>query len=105
MDLVIWMEHDLKENTSRARAGAGTYCLENETKKPCSKNPWDPPKPIKEENFWQSKSPKPSPKGDQLTNNNRFMVCNPRIIENLRKWKDEGWIKVQNADIFQKNSL
>ena len=24
------------------------------------------------------------------------------IIENLRKWEDEGWMKVQNADIFQK---
>ena len=24
------------------------------------------------------------------------------IIENLRKWEDEGWMKVQNTDIFQK---
>ena len=30
------------------------------------------------------------------------MVCNPRNNQNLRKWEDKGWMKVQNADIFQK---
>ena len=24
------------------------------------------------------------------------------IIKNLRKWEDEGWMRIQNADIFQK---
>jgi len=24
------------------------------------------------------------------------------IIENLRNWEDEGWMRVLNADIFQK---
>ena len=24
------------------------------------------------------------------------------IIKNLRKWEDKGWMRVQNADIFQK---
>ena len=41
-------------------------------------------------------------KGDVLTTISDSMYAIQRIIENLRKWGDEGWMRVQNADIFQK---
>jgi len=44
-------------------------------------------------------------KGDVPTIVSDSMCAIQRIIENLRKWEDEGWMRVQNVDIFQKNSL
>ena len=41
-------------------------------------------------------------KGDELTIITDSWYTIQGIIENLRKWEDEGWMKVQNADIFQK---
>jgi len=42
------------------------------------------------------------PKGDKPTIITDSWYAIQGIIENLRKWEDEGWMKVQNADIFQK---
>ena len=42
------------------------------------------------------------PKGDGLTVIADSWYAIQGIIENLRKWEDEGWMKIQNADIFQK---
>ena len=42
------------------------------------------------------------PKGDELTIIMDSWYAIQGIIENVRKWEDEGWMKVQNADIFQK---
>ena len=67
----------LEGNTSRAKAGAGTFFLEDETKNHTLRVP-------------------------ELTIITDSWYAAQGIIENLRKWEDEGWMKVQNADIFQK---
>jgi len=42
------------------------------------------------------------PKGDKLTVISDSMYALQGVVENLRKWEDQGWMKVQNTDIFQK---
>ena len=41
-------------------------------------------------------------KGDELTIITDSWYAIKGIIEYLRKWDDKGWMKVQNADMFQK---
>ena len=43
-----------------------------------------------------------TPKGDALTIISDSMYAIQGIVENLRKWEDQGWMNVHNADIFQK---
>src|SRR5882724_6480584 len=43
-----------------------------------------------------------TPKGDVLTIASDSMYAIQGIIKNLRKWEDEGWMGVQNANLFQK---
>src|SRR5882672_6075286 len=42
------------------------------------------------------------PKGDELMIISDSMYALQGLIDNLRKWEDQGWMKVQNMDVFQK---
>jgi len=43
-----------------------------------------------------------TPKEDMLTTVMDSMFSIQGIYENLRNWEDKGWMRVQNAAIFQK---
>jgi len=92
----------LEGNTSRARAGAGTFCLEDETKNHAIRIPGPSQTNQRGELIAIVKALSITPKGDMLTIVSDSMYTIQGIIENLRKWEDEGWMRVQNTDIFQK---
>jgi len=45
-----------------------------------------------------------TPKEDMLTTVMDSMFAIQGIYENLRNWEDKGWMRVQNAAIFQPSS-
>src|SRR5882724_6870327 len=92
----------LEGNTSIAKAGAGTFCLEDETKNHALRVPGPSQTNQRGELLAIVKALSLVPKGDELTIITDSWYAVQGIIENLRKWEDEGWMKVQNADIFQK---
>jgi len=92
----------LEGNTSRARAGAGIFCMEDETKNRALRIPGTSQTNQRGELMAIVKALTIVPKGDKLTVISDSMYALQGVVENLRKWEDQGWMRVQNADIFQK---
>src|SRR5882724_4860789 len=89
-------------NTSRARASTGTFCLEDGTKNHALRIPGPSQTNQRGELMAIVKALSLISKGDELTIITDSWYAIKGIIEYLRKWDDKGWMKVQNADIFQK---
>jgi len=92
----------LEGNTSKARARAGIFCLEDETTNHTLRIPGPSQTYQRGELMAIIKALNITLKGDVLTILFDSMYAIQGIIKNLRNWEDEGWMRVQNADIFQK---
>src|SRR5882724_5263683 len=92
----------LEGNTSRARARAGILCLEDETKNHALRIPGPSQTNQRGELIAIVIALSITLKGDVLTIVSDSMYAIQGIIKNLTKWEDEGWKRVQNADILQK---
>ena len=92
----------LEGNTSKARARAGTFCLEDKTKNHALRILGPSQVNQRGELMAIVKALSITPKEDMLTTVMDSMFAIQGIYENLRNWEDKGWMRVQNAAIFQK---
>jgi len=80
----------------------GNFCLEDETNSHALRIPGPSQTNQRGKLMAIVKALSITLRGDVLTIVSDSMYAIQEIIENLRKWEDEGWMRVQNADIFQK---
>src|SRR5882724_7892813 len=84
----------LEGNTSRARGRAGIFCLKDETKNHALRIPGPSQINKRGELMAIVKALSITVKGNVLTKVSDSMYAIQGIIENLRKWEHEGWMRV-----------
>ena len=99
---VIYTDGSCKDgNTSKVRAGAGTYCEMDDSKMRAMKIPREPQTNQRGELIAILIAIESVPKGDELETISDSKYSIKGIIEGIPKWTDKGWINVENKDIFK----
>ena len=98
---VIYTDSSCKDgNTSKARARVGTYCETDDSKTKAIKIPGKTQTNQRGELIAILSAIESVPKGDKLKIISDSKYSIKGIIKGIPKWTDEGWINVENKDIF-----